>query len=113
MSLEHLIQNFNWCIRCDKIDGFIRVYGGTRYLVLFGVEKYYPIYKRIRYLIGVRSGITYVLPHNYARIKVDWYNFLALEKTWTFHNVVILIKSVFNKDKNNYNNAFLEKCSYK
>ena len=28
----------------------------------------------------------------------------------TFHNVIILIKSVFNKDKNNdYYNIFLEK----
>ena len=31
----------------------------------------------------------------------------------TFHNVIILIKSVFNKDKNNYYyNIFLEKASY-
>ena len=39
---------------------------------------------------------------------------LPLEKTGTFHNAIILIKSVFNKDKNNYYyNIFLEKCSYK
>ena len=32
----------------------------------------------------------------------------------TFHDVIILVKSVFNKDKNNYNyNIFLEKASYK
>ena len=30
-----------------------------------------------------------------------------------FHDVIILIKSVFNKDKNNYYyNIFLEKASY-
>ena len=28
-------------IRFHKIDGFIRIYDGTRYLVLFGSEKYY------------------------------------------------------------------------
>ena len=28
------------CIRFDKINGFIGVYDGTKYLVLFGVEKY-------------------------------------------------------------------------
>ena len=28
------------CIRFDKINGFISVYDGTKYLVLFGVEKY-------------------------------------------------------------------------
>ena len=44
----------------DKIDGLIRVYDKTRYLVLFGVEKYDFIYNRIRYLIGLKSDITYV-----------------------------------------------------
>ena len=38
-------------IRFDKIDGFVRVYNGTRYLVLFSSENYDPIYNRIRYLI--------------------------------------------------------------
>ena len=40
--------------------------------------------------------------HNYPKIKVDSYDYLPLEKTLTFHNVIILIKPVFNKDKNNY-----------
>ena len=34
-----------------KIDGFIRVYDGSRYLVLFALEEYDDIYNRIRYLI--------------------------------------------------------------
>ena len=46
-------------------------------------------------------------------MKVDSYNHLPLEKAMIFYNVVILIKSVFNKDKNNNNNnIFLEKTSY-
>ena len=43
--------------------------------------------------------ITYVLYHNYAKIKIDSYNSLPLEKMLTFHKVIILIKSDFNKDK--------------
>ena len=35
-------------IRFDKIDGFTRVYNGTRYLVLFGLEIYDAVYNRIR-----------------------------------------------------------------
>ena len=31
-----------------KIDGFIRVFDGARYLVLFGLEKYDAIYNRIK-----------------------------------------------------------------
>ena len=42
----------------DKVDGFITVYDGTRYLVLFGPEKNDAICNRIRYLISQKSGIT-------------------------------------------------------
>ena len=34
----------------DKVDGFIRYFGGIRYLVLFGPEKYNSIFNRTRYL---------------------------------------------------------------
>ena len=88
------------CIRFDKIDEFIRVYDGTRRLMLFGSEKYF-IYNRIRYLVGVKSGISYVISHNYVKIKVDSYDSLPLERTMTFHNVIIFIKSDFKNDKNN------------
>ena len=58
-------------IRFDKIDGFIRVYDGTRYLILLGAEKYDFNYMKIKYLIGVKNGITFVFSHNYAKIKFD------------------------------------------
>ena len=60
-------------IRLDKIDGFIRVSDGTRYLVLFGSKKCNPIYNRIKYFMSVKSGITYIIFHNYAKTKVDSY----------------------------------------
>ena len=37
-------------IRFDKVNGFTTAYNETRYLVLFGPEKYDAIYNRIRYL---------------------------------------------------------------
>ena len=88
------------------------VYDETRYLVLFGAEWYDFIYHRIEYLIGIKSDITYVVSHNYAKIKGDPYNSLPLEKTLTFY-VIIHIRSVCNKDQNHYYyNIFLEICSY-
>ena len=71
-------------IRFDKIDGFIRVNDETKYLVLFGSEKYDSIYNRIRFLISVKRGITYIISHNYANIKVDSCYSLTLEKQWLF-----------------------------
>ena len=109
---KSLIDSKRLRIKFDKIKGFLRVYDGTRYLVLFGYEKYDSTYNMIRYL-SVKSGITYIISHNYATSKVDSYDFLPLEKTMTLRNVIILVKSVWNKDKNNYYyNIFLEKASY-
>ena len=51
ISYKTLIYAKPLYIRFDKIDGFIRVYGRTRYLELFGSEKYDSIYNKIRYLI--------------------------------------------------------------
>ena len=36
----------------EKIDGFIEIYDGIRYLVLFVSKRYDAIYNRIRYLIS-------------------------------------------------------------
>ena len=51
ISYKHLL---NLCV-LNSIK-----YDGTRYLVLFGSEKYDSIYYRIRYIICVKSGVTYV-----------------------------------------------------
>ena len=116
-------------IRFDKIEGIIRIYDGTRYLTLFCTEEYDAIYDRIRYLISLKSNITYIFSHYFAKFKVDSYGSLPIEKTLTvivltlkiliyFVNikyykkyyikiiltlhVIIHIKSVLNKDKNHY-----------
>ena len=59
-------------IRFYKIDGFIRIYDGTRYLTLFGPD---AIYDRIRYLVIFFS-------HYFAKIIVNSYNFLTTEKRY-------------------------------
>ena len=97
----------------DKIDGFIRIHDGTRYLTLFGSEKYEAIYNRIRYLISQKSGITFIFSHHFANIKVDSYDSLPIEKRLTLHNLIIHIKTVLNKDEYHYYyKMFVEKCSY-
>ena len=82
-------------IRFDKTHGFIRIYDGTKYLVLFGPEKYDTIYNRMRYLVSLKSSITCFF-HYYAKIKVDSYDPLPMKKTLTLH-VVILLKSSSSK----------------
>ena len=51
--------------------------------------------------------------HYYAKIKVDSYDSLPLEKILTLHNVSIPIKSVLDKNQSHYYyNIFFEKCPY-
>ena len=71
-------------IRFDKINEIIRIYDGARYLTLFGTKTYDAIYEELDI------------------IKIDFYDSLPIEKTLTLHNVIILIKSVLNKDKNQH-----------
>ena len=113
ISYKTLIDPKPSRIKFDKINGFIRTYEGTRYLTLFSSEKYDVIYNRIRYLISLKSRITNIFSHYFAKIRVNSYNSLPVERRLTLHNVIIQIKSVLNKDKNHYYcKTFLEKFSY-
>lgn len=87
------MQNFGvkpLCIIYNKVDGFPRNYHGTKSLVSFGSEKCDAIFDRVRYLIGLKRCITYVLSLNYPKIKIDSDYDLLLEKTLL--DIVILIK---------------------
>ena len=58
ISYETLIRSKHLLIKFDEIDGFIRIYDETRYLVLFGPGIFDTIYNRIKYLLCQKSGIT-------------------------------------------------------
>ena len=61
-------------------------------------------------ILLVKKMVTDSINHNFARIRIDSYNSLPTEKILTFHNAITLIKSVVNKNENNYYyNIFLEK----
>ena len=96
-------------IRSDKIDGFIKVHDKIRYLILFDYKNCGKICDRIQYLIGGKSGITDSINNNFGRIRNDSYNSLTIKKILTFHNVIILIKPVVNKNKNEYCYNFFPK----
>ena len=67
-------------IRFNKRDRFIRIYNG--------MEKYVGIYSKIIYLF-------------YQNQKMFLWLF-AYRKILAFYNVIIVIKSVLNKDQNHY-----------
>ena len=87
-------------IKFDKLDGYIKIYNGIRYLVLFGSWWYDKSFDNIKYLMSEKSGIADSINRNFARIRIDSYNSLFIEKTLALHEAIILIKSVVNKNKN-------------
>ena len=101
-------------IRFNKIVGFIRVRGGEfRLLILFDHGLFDKFCDKIKYLISKISGITDSTNHNFGKIRTDSYHFLPIEKISTFHNVIILVKALVNKNKNEYYyNMFLEKTYF-
>ena len=80
ISYKSWIDSKPLYISFNKIERFIRIYDGTRYLTLFGPEKYNSIYNRTSYLISQESGLTYTYSHYCAKIKVDSYDPLPIEK---------------------------------
>ena len=52
--------------------------------------------------------------HNFGKIRIDSLNSLHIQKLLNFRNVIIFIKSDFNKNKNDYYyDIFLNKGSNK
>ena len=90
-------------IRFNKIDGFIIALDNKfNHLILFDYGLFSKICDKIKYLISKKSGIANIINHNFEKIRTDSYNSLPNKKILTFHNAIILIKSVVNKNKNIY-----------
>ena len=61
----------------------------------------------------MKKVIADCINHNFARMGIDSYNSLRTEKVLIFDNIIMLIKSVVYKSKNEYYyNIYLEKGSY-
>ena len=100
-------------IRFSKIYGFIKsIDDKIKHQVLFNYGLLEIICDKIKYLASKKSVITNSINYNFGKIKIDSCNSLPIKKILTFHNLKILIKSVVNKNENNYYyNMFLEKGS--
>ena len=53
-----------------------------------------------------KKGIANSINHNFAKLRTDSYNSLHIKRILTFHNVMLLFKSVFNTNKNNFTKIY-------
>ena len=102
-------------IKFDKINGLIRIYDGTRYLILLALKN------MILFAIELDiSKVKKVVPRMFfcpicekSKLALCLLDSLPIEKTLSLDNVTALINSVLNKHQCQYcSNVFLEKCSY-
>ena len=93
ISFKTLIGPKPLCVRFDKIDGFTRIYDETRYLTLFGSEKYNGIYNRIRCLISLKSGITYF----YFKNNIFYFTKHVLKSTYFIVSCTYVFLTIMQK----------------
>ena len=60
ISYETFIGAKPMRIRFVQVNGFVKGYDGTRYLILFGPEKYQTIYNGIRYLLSQKKVLLHM-----------------------------------------------------
>ena len=95
-------------IRYDKTDGFVKIHDESKSWLLFDSGWWDKICDRIGCFVSEKISIIDSINQNFARIRIDSYNSLPVEKILTFYviiNVILLI--------NYYYNIFLEKGLYK
>ena len=84
-------------LRFDKVVGFIRIYDGTRYSVLFRPEKYDAIYNGTGFLMNHNIVISCTIFLIFMQKSKFFHMVLYLEKkTLTLCNFIIFIKPIFN-----------------
>ena len=91
-------------IRLDKIDRFIiSLDGKIKHLILFDYGLLSKICDKIKYLVSKKVVLQIVFIIILEKSELT-------QEILTFHDVIILIKSVVSKNKNKcYYNIFLEK----
>ena len=82
VSYKTLIAGKPLRIKFSKKDKFFGSFDETRYLELFGSEKYDTVYNKIRYLVILKSSITYAFSLYYTKAKVDSYDSLTIKEDW-------------------------------
>ena len=80
-----------FCIKFDKIDGFIiSLDGKIKHLVLFDYGLSDEICDKIKYLISQKSATTNRINYNFEKIKTDSYNSLPIKKILTVTILIML-----------------------
>ena len=84
ISYKTLIGSKPFQVTFNKLDGIIRIYDETRYYHCFALKNMMLFTTELD--ISVKGSITYIFSHYFAKIQVDFYDSLPMEKILTLHN---------------------------
>ena len=76
------------------------------------LKKYEELWSKIKDLIRSITNNSNDRNEKYIKIKFNSDDDLPLKKTLGFHNIIIVVSSVFYEGKKYYPRVFLHKCLY-
>ena len=104
----------------SEVDEYVKEKNGSKYLVFDSANENNEVLKKY-------AGLWYVIKNeietinegkkgkydiDFMKIKFDTYDNLPLNKTLKFHNMIIVIRSVFEEDGKFYPQIYLDECLY-
>ena len=96
-----------------SVTGYFKEKYGEKYLILDSIKKYEEVFSGIKSEIEtINSGKELFYEKNYAKIGVNTYDNVPLNKQLKFPMLTILIRCVFQKGKKLYPQIYLDECLY-
>ena len=109
----------------SEVDGYIKEKNGSKYLVFDSANENNEVLKKYNELWdGIKNEIETInggkaskrssaeYDKDFTKIKFNSDDNLPLNKTLKFHNMAIVIRSVFEEDGKFYPQVYLDECLY-
>ena len=104
----------------DQADGSIDEKNGNKYLISADtdknkevLEKYTKLWNELKYhMKTINVGKPGQYEKDFMKIKFNSDDNLSLNKTLKFHNLTIVVRSVFQEDGKYYPQVFSDECLY-
>ena len=117
------IKNFGDCENIHSVNplylmihsatGYFKEKYGEKYLILDSTEKYDEVFSGIKKEIEtINGGKELIYEKNYAKIRVNTDNDVPLNKQLKFPTLTIIIRCIFQEDKELDLQIYLDECLY-
>ena len=103
----------------NEVDGYVEEINENKYLTLVSTEKNKEVLKKYTKLWdGIKDSIEKInnksgeYEKDFMKIKFNFDDSLPLNKTLKLHNMIKILRSVFEEDGKYYPQVLLDECLY-